>query len=788
MTKIIQNNIYLLFIFLQSFYSFSQNKITGQILDKENNPIQFVTIQLHTKDHILIKSDISNENGMFEIEEKTGHYVFQASYLGSLLYEKQIDLDKDINLGVITSNNGIELAEIVIESKLKMKTNFDKYEITNISNSILAKNKSTLEFLNTVPIVNVTPDGKAIKIKNSKNAIILINGKSVGGNEVALSILQSTPATDIKKVVVIEHPGSNYRASDNGIINVIINKSKKQPFKVVLNAKSTQSFYNTQEGSGYLAFSKNKWFLTSGIKMENAKLKSNQSDSYFDFITNYNTQIHNNSISKNTNYTPYINIDYSVNKNQTIGINLSSRFSNNENNRHISNSYYNLANNQLDSINTTNTKNKLSNYHVVFFNLNHTIITDTLDSNISSDVSYYNSRNNREIFNTFSYSNHNNNKLLQNPDNTYEVIDFKSDYDKNFKDRSKLTTGVSYTNSNIKSDNFFGTFNGIEYVSNPKQSNIFNYKENYFALYAKYRRMLSESFGVLAGLRYEYLSAEGTLKSNTKTVKINNSDLFPSLAIMYGINDEHLLTLNFASSITRTPYNNLNPFVYVNSPSSIQVNTPYLKNTKKSFIGLTYTFFDDFNLELGYAKSHNLFNNFDTIKDNLIISTIDNYGNNDAYGANFYFNKSIFKNYWNLSFSTTLEISNIRGEHNANPVKIDNANLTLNVKNNIFLDKEKNSTLTLIYGYDNGSEDIFGKLNAQHSLSIDLGKSFNDFYISAGAYDLLTTDTSMQFTNSVYGFDKKREYYKNYYINIRYTLGNKRVKTVASKQQNERLN
>src|SRR5690606_18544527 len=183
--------------------------------------------------------------------------------------------------------------------------------------------------------------------------------------------------------------------------------------------------------------------------------------------------------------------------------------------------YYNQANNQLDSLNIAKTKNQLNNYHAIFYNLSYKIIIDSLDSYISSDFNYYNSRNNRNMFNTFSYDNGNENSFLQNPDNTNEIIEFKTDYDKNFKDNSKLSAGVDYTKSNIKSDNFFGTFNGFEYISNPTQTNVFKYKEDYFALYVNYRKLFSESFGILASLRYEYLSAQGVLKSDSETVKID---------------------------------------------------------------------------------------------------------------------------------------------------------------------------------------------------------------------------------------------------------------------------
>lgn len=782
-------NLLILLVLMLPIIGFSQNTIKGKIVEHSGEPLAYTEVVLQDLGSNVIKSTLTDEIGSFTITNiPKGSYKLNILYFSTNIHSRIINIEKKLDLNTIIIDKAFLLEEVVITPDIKLKNGINSYDITNIENSKLAKNKSTLEFLNKMPIINVSPDGKSIKIKHSKNVSVLINGKDVGGNAIALSILQSIPATDIKKIEVFENPGSKYRANDNGIINVIVNKRKNQPIKVVVSARSSQSFFNSQNMTGYCSYSKNKWSITSGVGVDNSKYKLKNSDTYIDFTTKHKIQMNKNSTSYNTDYTPYLNVSFDVSKKQTVGMRLSSRLSNNKKHDNISSCYYSSNNSQKDSLHTTEINDRMKDSYVIFYNLNHKITTDSLNSSINSDFNYYISRNNRNIFNISSYNDGNKNKLLQNPDNTFKIIELKSNYDVFFKDRSKLTTGFNFTKSNISNDNFFGKFNGIEYISNPLQTNLFRYKEDYFALYTNYQKLFSEYFGIVAGLRYEYMRGMGSLAKDYEEKEINNSNLFPSLALLYNINENHQLILKYNSSITRTPYRNLSPFVFYNSPNSIKINNPYLENTKSNLIMLRYTFFEDFNLDLGYKKSNNLFNDFDTVINDIVVTNSDNYGDSEGYGASFYFNKRLFNNFWILSLSTELEVLNIRGEFKNIPIKINDTSFNLNIKNDIFLDKKKNAVLSLTYGYDNGFEDVFGKVDSQHSLSMELSKTFKSLYLSIGAYDLLNTGTNLRVKNSKYGFDKINEYFKTYYINLRYTFGNKKVRRVNSQGQiNDRL-
>ena len=61
--------------FLIPILCFSQVKISGQIKDEKNNPVEFIEIQLQNKDSIIFKSELTNAEGKFIIETEKGKYT-----------------------------------------------------------------------------------------------------------------------------------------------------------------------------------------------------------------------------------------------------------------------------------------------------------------------------------------------------------------------------------------------------------------------------------------------------------------------------------------------------------------------------------------------------------------------------------------------------------------------------------------------------------------------------------------------------------------------------------------
>ncbi len=782
----------LFFIFVTlPIIGYSQNTLTGRIIEQTNKPLEYAQVVLQTLDSITIKNGLTGENGVFMLTDlPDGVYNLNVLYFSEVIHSQELNITQDLDLESIVLNTGISLDEVTIRTMPRLKKRVGKYILTNIASSKFAKNKTTYDFFNTIPIVEVSPDGMNLKIRNKGNAIIQINGKNVGGINVALNMLQSIPATKIKKIEIIKNPDSKYDASNkNGIVNIILKNEENEGVKGILSTRVSQSFYNSHRLNGYLSFSKDKWSVTSGITFNNFKKKLQSNSTYDDYVNNITTAIHSDGTNKKKDLTAYINVNYNINENQNVGFQFNSILLDRRNFSNINSSFSNI-NSTIDSTIIANIEDKNPHNQSLFSNVNYNVQTDDNGSKLNVDYNFYNNKKEQNLFNNFIYSNQENTNFLQNTDIKIKAHNLKTDFSKILSNNDKMNIGASYTYSSIDNDFFSDVLYEVKNLSNLEQTNQFIYKDYTIAGYITYKKIFSKKFQGKIGGRLEYFNSEGKTKTNLDVKKLSNTFLFPSFSVLFIPNYNHEFSLDFGSSIIRPPYNNLNPFIYYTSPTSFRQSNPNLLPTISYELYFNYTFFDDFSFDFEYTRDKNLFNNFDIILSDGNIKTItDNWGNGHDYFFDLTYSKDLLKGNWNFSASLSYNYNTNKGNYNSINLDFDDASYNLRIKNNIILNKKQNTILSLNYSYYSSRRSIIGKINTLHSLTAELSKSFKNFQISAGAYDLARDDLKINERRIKYAFYKNKKYFKTYYINIRFFFGKEKVKRIFDKQNdiNKRL-
>ncbi|WP_264560652.1 hypothetical protein [Flavobacterium sp. N501239] len=107
----------LIIFLLIAFNINGQIKITGQIHSNENIPVPFAEIILVSKDSIPLKSELSDENGMFTIESERESFILQIRQIGDILYNKEFQMSSNSNIGIIKINTTKSLQEVVVTFK-----------------------------------------------------------------------------------------------------------------------------------------------------------------------------------------------------------------------------------------------------------------------------------------------------------------------------------------------------------------------------------------------------------------------------------------------------------------------------------------------------------------------------------------------------------------------------------------------------------------------------------------------------------------------------------------------
>lgn len=777
------------FYFFISILGYSQYNIKGRIIDKNNLPVEFANVIIRNTDSAIVKASITNENGEFSINNvERGTFRLSVNYFSINLYSKSFKIEKDVNLDTIIIEKNLTLGEVRINAGMTIRKEAGKYIVEDIGTSPLSKNKNTYDFLNSLPIVNTSSDGNALFIKNKNQAKILINGKEVGNNEQALNILKLTPAENITKIEVITNPGSKYSADNqDGIINVII-KKMDEGLRGALNINNNQSFYNSQSGGLSLTYSKKKWVVASGFRLNNYKNRIIEKSTFKDYYRANETQIISNASTHTQSIAPYININYDINSKQNIGIQVNSSLRNNNDRRTSSCSFNNLGSTILDSSHRTNILNKAPELGTLFLNANYKLKTDTIGSGLEINYYSYMQENKSEIINDLYYANQLQ-SIVQKPEIKTNFNSLVADYKKNFLNEDVLEFGIKY-NSGIISNNFFyANYNGIDYIKDTLRSNNFEYSDQTFASYFTYQKLLGDNWESAAGLRLENYNGEG--KSNsTQAVKQKNTYLFPFLSLVFYAHKNHEFSLDYNSSIRRPPYNYYNPNLYYISTNSYKRSNPSLLPILAKTLALNYSFFKHYSLDLEYDIAKNIFNDFDIIQPNGLIESItDNYGNGSSYLADFTYNNHFFKKRWSFTVSLSYIYDVDKGVYNNIDMGFTNNEYCISLKNFIYFNKKKDFYLHLKYGYNSSNISVLGEMNDMHSMILELNKSYKNWNFVIGAYDLLRPNLILKEDKVEYGFYKRRNYYKTAYINISYLFGNRKVKSISDKQSkdNDRL-
>ena len=314
-------------LFVQMHILFSQNSISGVLVDSSNNnKLPFVNVGLmRAVDSTFVSGTASNESGYFKLEHiPAGKYVFLVSSIGYESIKKDIDVTSDIDMGVVMMKPGsTRLDDIVIIEKRPLFSNEGEKTLYNVSEDPSVQTGTVSDALQNAPGVEVDVEGN-ITLRGVSSVEVWINGQPSNLNEENLkTYLQQMPANALERIEVITNPSARYSSnSDGGIINIVTNsKIKKNQFlSFGLRASSAPN------ASPWVSY------VWANEKMSlNFFLNGNYSQ-WKNYNNGYSTSFDNNLDT--TNYTSYegesfsnnfgggfnINFDYNIDTMNTIGV------------------------------------------------------------------------------------------------------------------------------------------------------------------------------------------------------------------------------------------------------------------------------------------------------------------------------------------------------------------------------------------------------------------------------------------------------------------------------------
>tara|TARA_R110000850_G_scaffold271031_2_gene404778 strand:- start:170286 stop:172682 length:2397 start_codon:yes stop_codon:yes gene_type:complete len=630
----------------------AQQQVSGIIVNKDNEPFSFVTVLLLKQtDSVFVSGSATDEKGRFVISNvATGNYLLKASFIGCHDLYEPVEINADVNLGVLTlMENPEELGEVSLSvQRPTIRREVDRL-IFNVENTSLS-NGSTWEILKRTPSVIVQQNN--ITVKNQA-ATVYINDRRVNLSATEVqSLLESFSGTNIKSIEVITNPSAKYDAESGLIINIVTSKNITPGYKGNISGNFEQAIFpKYRVGTGH--YFKNKW-LNLSVDYSFNKRKEHKND--LGEITFFKTDNSINSfwetdferITRSETHNINTSLDFTLSDKTTI--NLSSLILIEPNTTYSNTEVANIFSPQwqLDSLFTTDSGLDLKKHNIALdFSLQHKF--NETGTNLSANAHYTNYDNTRDQSVNTNYFLPNgdflrNNSFLTDAFQETGIMFGQIDFETNLLN-SKFETGIKASHIDSKSGiDFFSTDNSAN--QNEMLSDHFNYEEVILAGYVNFSKDW-EKWKLRFGLRGEQTEAEGNSISLVQIREYSYFDLLPNLSLNFIPNQDHSVTFSYKRSIERPRYDLLNPFSYFINENNFTTGNPDLQASTSERFSINYLVEGRYSFEVYYRTSDNPIEvlSFQNNENRFLRSISANMLDKTGYGLEFLHGTSI-KPWW----------------------------------------------------------------------------------------------------------------------------------------------
>ncbi|WP_029279443.1 outer membrane beta-barrel family protein [Pedobacter borealis] len=604
--------VLLLLVFFSQTIKAQNVTLKGILIDQQTKqPLEYASMALLKKtDSTVVGGVLTRPNGAFEISKlQIGQYVLKIAYIGYKNRFIPVDINdtRIVNLGSVTLTPSSELLnQVNISSgKVNASNKIDKqsYRADQFES---AKGGTAIDVLKNLPSVAVNGEGQ-ISVRGSTGFLVLVNGKPVLTD--AQTVLSQLPANSLENIELITSPSAKYDPDGKaGIINIVTKKGANDGFTLTANAQaglpSTTDYDNKEKpkrfgGDVTLNFRKDKWDISVGgnyLRNDNAGYR--EGDVFTkNFTNNTITRFPSNgerSFDK-YNYAGRLSAIYTLDKNNSFSVGFFSG----------------------------------KRYQARLADLVYTNSTSDLSTGLPiKSTTYYNSN-------------------LQTKEGTFTLGNL--DYTHTFADKSSLTASLLYENANLYGNTrnrnlgYPNTADTIQYVFNPYKNPINGYrfkldyainvgkgklesgyqfrydtqdgqfdyfvspaisqpdanrfrgtasaKNQIHSVYSQYSGK-QDKLEYIGGLRYEYATRRLNLSYDPAVHELDLSNLFPSLNLLYNVNDGLKLKAGYSRRIQRTNNYELNPIPEREHSETLEQGDPDLKPSFIDLVelGLTRTF------------------------------------------------------------------------------------------------------------------------------------------------------------------------------------------------------
>ncbi|MEO1053250.1 MAG: outer membrane beta-barrel family protein [Bacteroidota bacterium] len=684
------------------FSADAQSIIKGTAQESDGTPVSFANILLlNETDSSLVKGDLSDENGRFNLQvKKPGRYFVRATYIGYGQSNSEIititNRAQIIDLGTLTLNQAAtELDGVVVEAKKPVFEQQIDRTVMNVASSISSSGSTALDVLEKAPGITVDRVNYSLSLAGKDGVRVMINGKM---NRMplaaAVQMLEGMNADNIEKIEIITTPPSKYEAEgDAGIINIVMKESTD------IGTNGSFSVF-----SGYGAGEKNG----GNINFNHRNKKVNFYGDY-SFRRDHTIQVFENDRilfdESNVNITTItdsdrdavtnvhsgrLGFDYQLSDKTSVG-GIVSAFRRNWEMDAV-NSIEITNDGVLDSrISMPNTEINEWKYYVANINFSH----DFNDKhNISTELDYidYDANNPTDYLQRFFDGQNtliNTERLRvakETPINTWVPrIDYTFKASKDVTFEAGLKGAFNQLENNVLVENA----QGETWVTDPELSQMAQLKENIGAAYSSISFKANEKLDIKAGLRYEYTRTVLDTDEAKNVIDRSFGNLFPSLFLNKKINKDNSWVFSYSRRISRPTFQDIAPFVIFLDPNTFWTGNEALLPGKTDAFRAEYKYKANL-LSFQYSRTVDGIVGFQPRIDeenNRQLTSAENLDSRDGYSLTLTLPFSV-TDWWDIQSNIIGNYQVVRTDHLETPVTVSNYSFSFNWSSSFKLPKQ----------------------------------------------------------------------------------------------------
>jgi len=642
-------------------------RITGTVIDSSSRqPVEFATVSIFPQGSTKpIDGTVTDNKGSFRILAlQVGTYRVNISFIGYRAKNRTVTIGPssyNVNLGRINlSSNSVALKGVTVTTQRDLIENRIDKMVFNAEKDITSQVGAATDVLRKVPQISVDVDGN-VELRGSQNVRVLINGKPSTILATSLAdALQSIPANQIKSIEVITNPSAKYDAEGTaGIINIILKKSTAKGVNGNINTSVGTRFEN---GTLNLTARRGTFGVNAGVSGN--ELLPNTGYTSSNKISTYpsgrHSTLHQEGSTHNirNGYNTNFGVDWDITEKDNLTSSIRyNNFGRGNDGPLRQTAVFDVgvpvkvsgAQNFPDINRNTNSTSRVKGYD---WNTDYKHIFN--DQGREFDASYqYSLNDNTNFYSQQQYKNpHDSLFSGQRSTNLGRSVEqnFQLDYTEPISKTTKLEVGAKAVIRDITSNSTGDSLNRSQFVPDGRLTNVFDYHQKIYAVYALLTFKAASWLDVYGGLRVEHTDNKANFSAQQGINLPSYNTYIPSLTLSHTINQTQTIKASYTRRVQRPGLNTLNPFYNLSDPNTITTGNPFLAPELTQSAELTYNTFlgkgSSINVALYYRFTADAIQPYlvpfetTTINgsaySNVLVSTPENIGRQKLTGLNLF--------------------------------------------------------------------------------------------------------------------------------------------------------